>query len=243
MIKQVKFSDSVKFFEQGFKERWELEDYTSVNEPCIFVGVYSQKDIDIIKQNRSKKIVFILGADIPNMLRLKGIENTTFASDKQNIIDLFKTNNMPVINKIIPLKSFDYFKPTKKGNKIYCYINNFQEGNKRKHKLDLLQPAINYFGEENFIFGTHGHTQKEVREWYKNSFVNIQLNEYAGFTSAIEMANMGRKSISNNPAPFCIPFTDSNSIIEIIKQEMNNKELDYSIKDYLFNDNSWMKLQ
>ena len=87
MIKQVKFSDSVKFFEQGFKERWKLEDYTSVNEPCIFVGVYSQKDIEIIKHNRSKKIVFILGADIPNMVRLKGIQNTTFASDKQNIID------------------------------------------------------------------------------------------------------------------------------------------------------------
>lgn len=239
MIKQCRFSYSVKFFEKGFKDRWNLIDYTNPNEPCIFIGVYNSNDIEIIKRNSSNKIVFILGADIPNMTKLKGLPNTKFASDKQNIIDLFKLNGMPVIDKVIPLKSFEAFKPFTKGDKIYCYINNHQEGNKVKHKIELLQPAIEHFGLDKFTFGTHGHTQDEVINWYQNSFVNIQLNEYAGFTSALEMAFMGRKSISNNPAPFCLEYKSPNHIIQLIEQEMLNKELDLSVNNYLYTSDEW----
>jgi len=67
MIKQVQFSDSVKFFKEGFKERWKLNDYSRINEPAVFVGIYSTLDIAKIKLHKGNKIVFVLGADIPIM--------------------------------------------------------------------------------------------------------------------------------------------------------------------------------
>jgi len=60
-----------------------------------------------------------------------------------------------------------------------------------------------------------------------------------GFATASEMAFMGRKSISNNPAPFGLPFKNENDIIEIIKNEMNNKEL-FKFENYLYIKNDWL---
>lgn len=242
MIKQCRFSNSVKFFETEFLKLWKLNEYSNINEPALFVGVYNSNDIEIIKNHKSFKIVMILGADIPNMLKLKGLKDTIFASDKQDIIDLFTKNGMPVINQIIALKKFDSFTPKQKGHKIYCYINNYNEGNKIKHRLNLLEPAINYFGNDMFIFGTLGHSKNEVIEWYSKSFINIQLNPMAGFTSALEMAHMGRPSVSNNKAPFCINFTDHNDIIRIIERENNNNELNLSVYKYLDYSNKWLQV-
>jgi hypothetical protein len=242
MIKQVQFSDSVKFFKQGFKDRWGLNDYSRINEPAIFVGVYSTLDIAKIKLHKGKKIVFILGADIPNISHLIGVPNIIWASDKQNILDLYLRYKLPFINEIIPLKSFDIYKQLPKGNKIYCYINNHHVGNKSKHKIQHLQPAIEHFGKDRFIFGVHGNSFEWVRQnWYRESFVNIQLNEMAGFTSAIEMAHMGRRSISNNKAPFCLNWESSKDIIELIEQEQYTP-LDNSVEGYLCQSNQWLKI-
>lgn len=242
MIEQLKFSNSVKFFEQDFKELWGLSDYLDTIKPCVFVGVYSSLDIHLITNHKGYKIVFFLGADIPNIPRLKGLKNTIFASDKQNILNIYKSLDMPYIDLIIPLKDFSEYKPIPKGDKIYCYVNNGNSSNLVKHKVELLKQLIEYFGIDRFIFGVQGHTQDWVKEnWYKESFINIQLNEYAGFTSAIEMAYMGRSSVSNNLAPFCIEYKPE-TILDILKREIENKELDNSIENYLCKDNTWLKI-
>lgn len=241
MITQCKFSDSVRFFEQKFLERWGLTRYKNNNDPCVFFGVYSTADVELIKSHTGYKVVIFVGADVPNIQRIKGINNVLYASDKVNILEIYKANKLPYFDKIIPVKDYSEFTPCEKGDKIYVYINNNQEGNKVKHMVGLLEPAINYFGKDKFLFGVHGHTMEEmIEEYYKKSFLNIQLNPYAGFASALEMAYMGRKSVSNNPAPFCINYKTPNSIIEIIKNEMNNKTLDYSVKNYLYEKNDWL---
>jgi hypothetical protein len=242
MIKQVQFSDSVKFFKEGFKDKWQLVDYSRISDPAIFVGIYSTLDIAKIKLHKGKKIVFVLGADIPNISRLIGVPDIIWASDKQNILDIYSRYNLTYINEIIPLKSFDIYRQLPKGNKIYCYINNSSEGNKSKHRIQHLEPAIQHFGKDKFIFGVHGHSSAWVREnWYRESFVNIQLNEMAGFTSAIEMAYMGRNSISNNAAPFCLNWKTPQDIIELIEQEQYTP-LDSSVEGYLCNSNQWLKI-
>jgi hypothetical protein len=242
MIKQVQFSDSVKFFKKGFQDKWNLNDYSRINEPAVFVGVYNSLDIAKIKNHKAKKIVFFLGADIPNIPRLIGLPNTVFASDKQNILSIYKSYKMPYIDEIIPLRSFKGFDPCPKGEKIYCYINNNATGNYSKHRLDILQSAVSYFGKDKFIFGTHGHsTDYIIEHWYKQSFINIQLNEMAGFTSALEMAHMGRKSVSNNAAPFCINWETESDIINIISREYQNREMDLTVYNYLAKTNEWLK--
>ena len=124
-MKQCKFSDSVKFFKDDFFKMWNLKEYTNDKEPCIFFGCYSTSDVQLINSHKPKKIVFLVGADVPNFHRIDK-RNVIFASDKQNILDLFKQNNVPFIDKIIAVKDYSNFKPVEKGSKIYCYKANSQ---------------------------------------------------------------------------------------------------------------------
>lgn len=42
MIKQCRFSNSVKFFEPEFLKLWKLNEYSNINQSAVFVGVYNE---------------------------------------------------------------------------------------------------------------------------------------------------------------------------------------------------------
>jgi len=82
---------------------------------------------------------------------------------------------------------------------------------------------MDHFGEHSFVLGYQGFPIEYVYEnYYKKSFINLQLNPAAGYTSALEMAHMGRTSVSNYPAPFCCPYKNTEEIIRIIELEREN---------------------
>ena len=221
MITQSRFSESVKFFKSEFNKLWNLKELTDKASPCVFFGVYSTADVELINNYKGFKVIFFLGADLPNLSRI-GKRNTLFCSDKHNILDIYKSQKLNYYNGIIPVKDYNIFKQYPKGEKIYVYRNNTSEGTHKKFKLCLLEPAIKYFGKDKFLFGIHGNSiETMINDYYKQSFVNIQLNEMAGFASAIEMA-----------------YTPTN-IIELIKNEMTSP-LDNSVKNYINYSNKWL---
>jgi len=236
LIQKVRFSQCVKFFEKGFVDKWGLEAGYSHDEPMLFVGAYTIDDIKTILEHKHRKVVMLLGADMPNIDKLKNDKSITFVSDKQLNIDIFSQNNVTYFDKVLPLKDFSAFKPTPKGDRPYCYVNQWEDNNLIKHRWHLAE-------KYNPIAGIHGKTQAEViTDYYTPAFINFQLNPYAGFTSAIEMAYMGRKSISNSPAPFCIPFNKESDIQRIIDIE---RDTDWNVDlvgDYLYHEKDWLDL-
>lgn len=243
MITQCKFSDSVKFFENDFLNRWQLEQYHDVNKPAVFVGIYSTNDISNIIKHKTECIVIPCGADFPRIGAVKHLKNVTFLSTNSETSRYFHQLGIKFIQKNIPFKSFEQFKPTPKGDKVYVYINNSSGNAQLKYKIDQLQSTIDYFGKDLFIFGTQGNSIEYcIENFYAKSFINIQLNPFGGFTSALEMAHMGRKSISNNKTSFCINYSSNVDIITAIQTEMANKTLDNSVFNYLDNSNDWLKI-
>lgn len=244
-ISSLRFAYSVKFFEEGFRKRWNLGEYNP-NEPTVFVGCYSSSDLAAIASHKGNKIVFLLGGDLGNFEYLKNVFGITFASDKMQIINLYKKAGVRHIEKPIPLKDFSAFKPsTPTDNKIYCYVNQGTPSHLAKHGVNSIKNVIEHFGADAFIFGTHGKTTEQViSDYYKPAFINLQLNVYAGFTSSLEMAHMGRKTISNTKAPFCIPYKSESDIISIIEFEFEfDAPVDFDlIGDYLMEDDSWLCL-
>jgi len=242
MITRVRFSPAISFFAKGFIERWELTPYYSTNQPCIFIGCYTDADVDLIFQHPKEKIVMLLGGDLPNFDKLKHDKSIRFVSDKRHILNLYKDSGVNYFDGVIPLKTFKGFKPTTKGDKIYIYVNRGTPGHIAKHGLEKHKWLITHFGHDRFIFGVHGKSESEViRDYYTPSFINLQLNPVAGFTSSLEMAHMGRKTVSNTDAPFAIPFLNENDIICAIENEAKNKDFDSLIGDYLDNSHNWHK--
>lgn len=231
-FKQLRTSNAIKFFEKGFADKWKLKEYTDITAPAVFFGVYNDEDVRAVEMHLGEKILVFAGADIINYERFKHLN---CISDQY----IFKKN------LIIPVKSFDKFKPTTLGDKIYVYMSTNDDNFKNKFRFDIVRELMNHFGTDNFIVGYHGHSIDEIiTNYYSKAFVNLQLNKDAGFTTALEMAHMGRRSISNYPAPFCLGYKSVEDIIELIENEKQfiNTNVTIDISKYLFDSTDWLRL-
>lgn len=239
-IKQAHVSQSLIHFKEGFLKRWNLIDYHDPSAPVLFVGVYGT---DYLKVNAHKefKLVLFGGADIPNATRL--IWNNMHVVCDQFTYD-YKLNEywIPTSRKFVhvPWKDYSDFKPVQLGDKIYSYQSMPSPGSRVKYRYDILEKVIAYFGKENVLIGYQGHTIKEmIDEFYSRSFVNLQLNPIAGFTTTLEMAHLGRLSVSNFKAPFCLDWTDADSVINRIKTIKDNG-LTADATGFLHNSDDWL---
>ena len=241
-LHQCHVSDSLSIFRDGFLKRWELEPYTNPNLPALFVGAYnSVNDIKRINDHKGFKLVLFGGADIPNVRMLnKGIHIVTDSFTYEH--SLRRYLKLPYNYRFIRVAFKDYsdFNKVPLGSKIYCYQSQPTPACQQKYGFDLLRVVIDYFGAENVLVGYHGHTIKEMIDYYySRSFVNLQLNPMAGFTTALEMAHMGRMTVSNHAAPFCLPFRSQAELIWQIKI-VKEKSIEADPSRFLHNSDDWL---
>lgn len=224
-INQVHISDSLALFKKDFIDLWKLEPYTNPNEPCLFVGAYNGvNDINRINNHKGFKLVLFGGADIPNY-RYLNPSNLFIVVDKVTYNVAMK-NRIPEPKKFFRVAFKDYrgFKPLPLGDKIYCYQSMDSPACRKKYGFDMLERVIHYFGRDKVLIGYHGHTMDEmIEKYYSKSFINLQFNPMAGFTTTLEMAHLGRMSVSNYTASFCLSYQTGLDVIKRIQIVMNNK--------------------
>jgi len=234
MIKQARFSSSIKSFKEAFLKYWEVEEYHDINAPAIFMGCYNDVDVEAINNHKGFKVLAHTGKVNSRILRV----------DDRKIV--FKLNNMILQdNKVnpdiysncyvkhnktkmasFPIKDFSPFKPNPLGNQIYIYLgtksrsqnlgigiaNKIQSQTSYKIKFGFWANIANLSDE--------GNSMTHIKEtYYDNCFVNFKPNILAGYTTAIELAFMGRKTISNAWAPFCIKYQGLSGVLKIIDEE------------------------
>lgn len=248
-ITQCHFSSAITLFKKDFLTRWQLTEYKNPLKPALFVGIYNQHDLKTFNDHDGFKLVLFGGADIPNIVYLRGefevvMDGVTFEHHADFLSKFVKTK----IRIRIAFKDYSSFKPVPLGDKIYCYQAGRTESHKRKYRYPTLRDVIEEFGEDQVIIGYQGHTIDYVRDmFYKAAFVNLQLNPLAGFTTTLEMAHMGRVSISNygnGKVPFCLPFENSLDVINFIdavKKENIDREHYMKIpSDFFFESSDWL---
>jgi len=214
MIGQVRFSNSVKFFEEGFCNRWGVIPYRDLEAPCFFAGVYNMNDVKVINNHKGFKLIWNPG-------RVREIFKHIHS---QNVVVMEGWIDCSSINKgfkvkqsCIEIKDFSMFTLNPLGNKIYCYL-----GNARLKEVMgfLFVESIRKKVPFEVIYGYQGHNIQYVKEhYYDNCFVNIKPSITGGFTTAQELAFMGRKTLSNAQAPFCIPYKSITEAVEFIQEE------------------------
>jgi hypothetical protein len=115
------------------------------------------------------------------------------------------------------IKDFSIFTPNRLGNKVYCYLGSESSREIMGYSfMEKLRSRISF----EIIYGFLGNSIEYVKEqYYDKCFVNIKPNPIGGTTTAVELAYMGRKTISNTEAPFCINYKDIDHIADLIKEE------------------------
>jgi hypothetical protein len=216
---QLKTSKTISFFDAMFRNKYNFKSYISLDEPTIFLGVYTHNDLNEILRHRGIKIVWFTGHDVLKtefLVRLKQIKSDIFFIAESNCI-----------KKVLDLFGFNYesislffdnpynWKPIEHGNNIYWYgAKNSKYGKKYYSKIKRALPDFNII-----ILDGKQIPREDMYEIYKKCFVNIRLTDHDGFSQTnVEMGLMGRYSISNEKTPFSIGYNDANDVVDAIKR-------------------------
>jgi len=245
MIKQVRFSKGVKFFEKGFCKRWNVTTYKDINNPCFFVGVYNMQDVKVINNHKGLKVLWHPGRvrDVFVKVDYKHLIVVIGKGVKFDIPDRYNKKIIDIpIKDFIQLKDFSPYKPVPLGDKVYAYLG--RDAVKKELGYDIIWQLDKLLPFE-FIYGYQGYANEYVRnEYYKKSFINIKPHITSGLTTAIEMAYMGRKTVSNAQAPFMYGYETIDDICSIIEDEatkIGQMPKPLVTDDFFFND--WQDLK
>lgn len=223
---QAYVSEKLPHFEEGFMNRWGFKPYTNPNEPCVFLGLYSQNDINKFLNHKSYKIVSLGGNDMhpPQLKLLKDVVNskTTFCWQAPGTpSNILKQYNIPHKEIYIAMRDYSEFFPTPLGENIYIYKG--LHGNRPDYfKWDsIIKPLQQAFGEDRIIY-TQFKSHKELkRDYYENCFAYVKPNLLGGATSMWELAHMGRRTLGGGfpNLDYTTSYKDIYHLIELVQEE------------------------
>jgi len=208
--------------------KFDLRLYDNPDEPIVMYGLYRPEDYQFLTGYKNKIYVLWCGTDARiaigdriNKVISSGCVN--IAKNKQ-IHDTLKTKG--ISSKIIPVTPTPLdITPQEKGNKVYCYIGS--KGKEQQYKVKALKYLENNV-KYKFIYAYHNsYTREELIDIYGQCFIGIRLLDHDGLSnSIIEMALMGRRTISNNHIPGTIPWFKLRALPQVINRERRRKDMD-----------------
>lgn len=239
-----------QYFEEGFRSRWKLEEYSDPNKPCVFFGLYTEEDRNIFLNHKSYSIVIWGGGEFNDA-------NILLAANKEKsiligygwMIEKYKTLGIPYQKVILPVKDYSMFKPSPLGDKVYVYAG--IHGNRHGYfKWDsMIKPLFKEYGEDKFIFTSYRDIDELIEEYYNNCFLYIKPNEKGGSTAMWELGLMGRKTVANSQGS--LPNVIEYSTIDDIKKTIDTEAkkigtiqdtLAKEVNNCLMNTNEWLNL-
>jgi hypothetical protein len=214
---QLRTSQTICFFDEMFRKKFAFKEYTSLEEPTLFFGVYSNNDAKAIKKHTGVKMVLLNGTDstyehtinllkedkaitviagskwVAEDLRKAGIEHTqiSFFLD-----DLYAWKNEPL------------------GSSLYWYgANNSKYGKKYLREVRKAIPDLDII-----ILDQKQIQRGQMADIYKKCFACLRPVDHDGQSQTVaEMGLMGRLSIWNGETPFSRSYRSVEEMIELIK--------------------------
>jgi len=248
-IKQVYISESVSFFSEKIKKKYNLKNYSNKDEPSIFWGMYRDEDINILSKHNSKSVIVWRGSDAmvceKYVTQLKKLKNVKHISISTTITE--SLNKIGIKSELIPIRPAEFYKNKKpKGDKIYFY---YGAGTEKAYDfyggkiVDELKKILPY----DFIFATKNtYSETELPKIYEECFIGLRLTNHDGIANTVcDLGLMGRKCVHNGDIPNCIKYSNIDDIITAIHTEYNFRHNDNSkIVDDVFNylevSDSWL---
>ncbi len=223
-IKQYAICPSINFFEQKFKDKWDLVKYNNPKEPLFFFGFSRMQEI--YEQHQDYKIILpATPNDLPNFNKLKNVEKTILITECPLPEGYYLPESVIHKQEVLEIKDYSMFKPSILGDKIY-YYSGFSNGwtPNPKEKIDYVQSKIDY------EIITTKHINKSdmynidflIENYYSKCFLNLNFSPGNGMTTTREFSLMGIKTLTfNNPYPYkcLIKCKDMDEVIENIKNE------------------------
>jgi len=251
-FKQIYISKTLDYFAPGLIKRWGFDSYHDPNKPAMFFGIYSDYDMEILKNHKSYKILYFGGNDfrdkqISLVQKLKDIVCVGYGSDwLEKGANYF---NLPFDRTMINTRTYDEFKPSPLGDKIYVYRGRLGTRPEYFKWDEIIVPIIEEFGKDRIIYAEDVDLITLRDEYYNKSFVYVKPNPRGGSTAMYELGLMGRKTITQEHSRFsnAIDYTSIDDIIAKIRVEESKigtiqTNVSEEVRQLTIQDDSWLHL-
>jgi hypothetical protein len=247
---QLRTSAVIKKFHETFKKKFNFEEYTSLDKPAVFFGLYQCRDIHAVELHKGIKIIWLAGFDATRENTLSIIKNRACFQDAIVIAE------SPWIKKDLDKFGIKYesislcmddiykWKVYPLGKSLYWY-----KANQSRYGKQYLPIIKKEFPDLDIITNDVDTTPRdELYKVYANCFACLRPIEHDGMSQGVaEMGLMGRISIWNGDVPFCKKYNSIEDIINIIRDLRTNwynpKLIAYRARNYFIeNETKWTDL-
>jgi hypothetical protein len=226
---QLKISDSVIFFKDKLMEKYNLTEYTSINGPTIFFGMYDDNDYKVFSEHVGEKVIIWTGSDALKLINKKSWHNKLQNSNNIAISSfinqtLNSINIKNVIKPITPTKNLINIKP--KGEFIYWYYNSDDKKDFYGGKIVEQIEKLTKYKIIKTITNSFNHEQ--LKDIYEKCFLGFRFTEHDGLSNTVvELGLMGRYCIHNGDTPNSLKYdkNDINHIIKLIDYEYSKIDI------------------
>lgn len=246
MINQMCVSPNVIFFKDKLLKKYGLKDYSDVNSPCVFNGLYTPNDYMKLINHKSDKTIVWCGTDatLLNKNLLKKAGEVRHIAKSKFISETLTKNNIPhILLPITPTTPVKNYKG-KKGENIYFY-----KGNDRDRYGGRLVDEIKKHTKYNIIEANHKtYNPNDLEKIYESCFIGLRLTKHDGLPNTVlEMGLMGRNCVHNGNTPNSLNYSGVDDIIkhinnEYAKRDENSEKVVDGVYDFLNIDNEWLKI-
>ena len=258
-IEQFIISGAIQFFRERTESAYQIP---CVNEkgydpgaPCLFLGNYFPLDTDRINAHKGLTFVRWEGRDARFKERITTCKkNVVHLTDAYWLTDCLKREGITPLEVPMFLGDMERYKLCPLGDKVYVYTSNPTFDHDFFEKVRAKIPFECIVMDDPFKYD-----EGELMEYYKQSFINLNLNRFDGLSTTVcEMGLMGRSSIygqkyskdghfvKGTGLPWCFFWNDVQGVVETIYYvSMRRKAFDSTTGkktlQYLQQGFDWMK--
>jgi hypothetical protein len=235
-----------------FKIKYGFRNYSEINEPAVFYGMYTKNHYNILMSHRGLSVVVWAGSDSmnipPYLVRF-------FHENKHRVFHLAYSHwikhdldfhGIEYIEKPIFGMDFDDFRFSGiRGDRIYNY-------HARKEARDFyghtfMVNLVKKYPAIHVELCVHGqHKRKLMQEVYDRCFMGVRMTTHDQMgLSVIEMGLLGKRSVFNGNVPCALNFRNEQEAEDLILEYWANppdpdRLLAEEMREFVRDDEKWL---
>jgi hypothetical protein len=217
-------SDALKHFKERFQTFYLKNDY-HYSDICVFFGIYSGKDIEILRRHRGYKFLIWGGTDcnwnyrdrVKNLDVIKNIPDLYHIAISKDIQDRLRLKNIESIFLELDLVDKELFKPvSEKGDSIFIY-NGFTKGNEDIYGKRIYMEVVKRLPKFKFIYSNQLNLpHEEMPKIYAKCFIGLRLTEHDGNANMVQEMKAMNIPVVHNQSDYGLKWWSIDDIITSI---------------------------
>jgi hypothetical protein len=216
-------SEALNHFKERFQKFYLKNDYH--DGICIFFGMYSEKDINILRRHKGYKFLIWGGTDcnwnyrerVNNIEIIKKIPDLYHIAISKDIQERLHLKNIESIFFDLNLVNKELFKPvSKKGKSIFIY-NGFTKRNENIYGEKIYAEVVKKLPTLKFIYSNKLNLPHEqMPKVYAECFIGLRLTEHDGNANMVQEMKAMNIPVVHNLSDYGLKWNGVDDIIGYI---------------------------